>query len=134
VFELDYLPWDVGGRQVSERKRVTLDAGSHFNRFANVYSGDGAAELAWATGIKKAAGADVRIDRERGVLRTWEAFKEPNGHLGAPSSATRPASMPPPRQTVTPFDRRTRVGQTVVPAGSAWDKGGDVSESPTGTA
>jgi pectinesterase len=129
VFELDYLPWDVGGRQVSERKRVTLDAGSHFNRFANVYSGDGAAELAWATGIKKAAGADVRIDRERGVLRTWEAFKEPNGHLGC-AIVGDPARI----DAAAEADGnvlligRTRVGQTVVyHAGSAWDKGGDVS-------
>jgi len=129
VFELDYLPWDVGGRQVSERKRVALDAGSHFNRFESLYSGDGAAELAWAAGIKKAAGADVRIDRERGVLRTWEAFKEPNGHLGC-AVVVDPAHL----EAVAEAEGnvlligKTRAGQRVVyHAGSGWDKGGDVA-------
>ena len=33
AFELTYAPWDVGGRMVSEVKRVTLDAGQNFDRF-----------------------------------------------------------------------------------------------------
>ena len=129
VFELDYLPWDVGAGRVAETKRVTLDAGSHFNRIESVYSGDAAAGLAWAAGIKKAAGADVRVDRERGVLRTWEAFKEPNGHLGCAVvvDPSRIAAAAEADGNVLLVGKIT-VGQTVMyHAGSAWDKGGDVS-------
>ena len=38
--------------------------------------------MTWAAGIKKAKGAEVRVEREQGTLRTWEALKEPNGNLG----------------------------------------------------
>jgi pectinesterase len=129
VFELDYLAWDVGRGQVSETKRVTLDAGSHFNRFESIYRGDVQAELMWAAGIKKAAGADVRVDRARGVLRTWEAFKEPNGHLGC-ALVVDPARI----DAAAEADGnvllvgKARPGERVVyHAGSAWDRGGDVA-------
>ena len=37
IFELTYAPWDVNGREVSEVKRVTLDAGQNLNRFESSY-------------------------------------------------------------------------------------------------
>jgi pectinesterase len=128
VFELQYAPWEAGGVRVSERKRVTLDAGSHFNRFESVYSVDGAAEVAWAAGIKRAKGADVRVQREQGTLRTWEALQEPNGSLGC-AVVVDPARI----ESVAEADGnvlligKTKAGQPVVyHAGSGWDKGGDV--------
>jgi Domain of unknown function (DUF4861) len=129
VFELQYEPWEAGGVRVSERKRVTLDAGSHFNRFESVYSVEGAAEVAWAAGIKRAKGADVRVQRERGTLRTWEALPEPNGSLGC-AIVVDPARI----ESVGEADGnilvigRIKAGEPVVyHAGSGWDKGGDVS-------
>jgi unsaturated rhamnogalacturonyl hydrolase len=128
VFELRYEPWDTGGVRVSERKRVTLDAGSHFNRIESIYSVDGVDEVTWATGIKKAKGAEVRIEREKGTLRTWEALKEPNGNLGC-AVVLDPGRL----DSVAEADGnvllvgRTKPGQPVVyHAGSGWDKGGDV--------
>jgi hypothetical protein len=129
VFELQYAPWDAGGVRVSERRRVTLDAGSHFNRFESVYSVDGGAGVAWAAGIKRAKGADVRVQREQGTLRTWEALQEPNGSLGC-AVVVDPARI----ESVAEADGnvllvgQTKAGQPVVyHAGSGWDKGGDVS-------
>jgi pectinesterase len=131
VFELQYAPWEAGGVRVSERKRVTLDAGSHFNRFESVYSWEGAAEVAWAAGIKRAKGADVRVQREEGILRTWEALQEPNGNLGC-AVVVDPARI----ESVTEAEGnvlligKTKAGQPVVyHAGSGWDKGGDVPGS-----
>lgn len=131
VFELQYAPWEAGGVRVSERKRVTLDAGSHFNRFESFYSVDSAAEVTWAVGIKKAKGAEVRAQREQGILRTWEALQEPNGNLGC-AVIVDPAR-------VDAFAEaegnilvvgNTKAGQPVVYyAGSGWDKGGDVAGS-----
>ena len=37
VFELGYAPWDAGGVKVSETKRITLDAGSNFDRVDSTY-------------------------------------------------------------------------------------------------
>ena len=129
VFELRYEPWDAGGVRVSETKRVTLDAGSHFNRFESVYSVDGAAEVAWAAGIKRAKGADLRAAREKGTLRTWEALKEPNGSLGC-AIVVDPSRIDSVREAEGNIlvIGRTPAGQPVVYyAGSGWDKGGDVA-------
>jgi hypothetical protein len=128
VFELRYEPWDAGGVRVSERKRITLDAGSHFNRIESFYSVDGADEVTWATGIKRAKGAEVRIEREKGTLRTWEALTKPNGNLGCAVAvdAGRLDSVAEAEGNVLLLGR-TRPGQPVVyHAGSGWDKGGDV--------
>ena len=38
VFEMDYGPFDAGGVEVSERKRVTIDAGRHLFRQESTYS------------------------------------------------------------------------------------------------
>jgi len=71
VFELDYPVWDALPN-VREKKRVTLDAGSHFNRFESVYTGVDGATVAWAAGARKAKDAQSATDRERGFARTWE--------------------------------------------------------------
>ena len=129
VFELQYEPWDAAGVRVTERKRVTLDAGSHFNRIESIFSVDGADEVTWAAGIKKAKGAEVRVEREQGTLRTWEALKEPNGNLGC-AVVVDPGRL----DSVGEADGNvllvghTKAGQPVVyHAGSGWDKGGDIS-------
>ncbi len=128
VFELQYAPWEAGGVRVSERKRVTLDAGSHFNRFESIYSLDGVGEVMWAAGIKRAKGADVVVRREQGTLRTWEALQASNGNLGC-AVVVDPARI----ESVAEADGnllligKTKAGQPVVyHAGSGWDKGGDV--------
>jgi hypothetical protein len=129
VFELQYEPWEAGGVRVSERKRVTLDAGSHFNRFESVYSVEGAAEVAWAAGIKRAKGADVRVQREEGILRTWEPLPEPNGSLGCAVvvDPARVKSIGDAAGTILVIGQ-TEAGRPVVyHAGSGWDKGGDIS-------
>src|SRR5262249_36323603 len=68
IFELTYLPWEAGGVSVSEKKRITLDAGAHLNRFESVYTVEGgpatngAVVPSWAAGIKKATGSVVRAE------------------------------------------------------------------------
>jgi pectinesterase len=128
VFELGYLPWDApAGRKVSERKRVTLDAGTNLNRFESFYTAEGGGELTWAAGIKKAAGAEVRIAREQGIVRTWEPIRDANGHLGC-------AILVDPEALVEVVESagnvlvvaRSPAGSPArYWAGSAWDRSGD---------
>lgn len=73
VFELYYPDF-------KETKRITLDAGQNFNRFESRY--ENAADVTYAAGIKKVAAANVRVDRENGVLRTWEPVKDNAGEFG----------------------------------------------------
>jgi hypothetical protein len=72
VFEVVYPEWEKPGLKATEVKRVTLDAGSHFNRFLSFYTVEGDGPVTWATGIRKAEGVVPRVDRERGIIRTWE--------------------------------------------------------------
>ena len=69
VFELVYPLWEKGVK-ASERKRVTLDAGSPFNRFESWFTLEGAPEIRWAAGIRLAEGVVPRVERERGIVRT----------------------------------------------------------------
>ena len=44
-FEMQYAPWQAGGRTVTESKRIALDAGSHLNRIVSTLRFDGDAPL-----------------------------------------------------------------------------------------
>jgi hypothetical protein len=129
VFELRYEPWDAGGARVSETKRITLDAGSYFNRIESTFSSDSPAAVTWAAGIKRAKEADVRILREQGIVRTWEPLKEPNGHLGC-ALVIEPASLDSVREAdgnVLFVGSMKTPNPVVYHAGSAWDKAGEVA-------
>jgi len=130
VFELVYPEWEAGVKAV-ERKRVTLDAGSHFNRFESAYTVASAAPSApvrWAAGVRKAEGASVRVERARGLLRTWEYQGRygDGGHLGC-------AVVMEPSQVVDATEAEgsqllvasTPAGQRATYyAGSGWDRSG----------
>jgi unsaturated rhamnogalacturonyl hydrolase len=127
VFEVSYPEWETPGLKVTEVKRVTLDAGSHFNRFESLYTTDG--DVTWAAGIREAKGVVPRVDRERGVVRTWEHLTNygDNGWLGC-GLVVEPAAI---------VDVREEAGNQLVVArtpkgrpatwhaGSGWDRGGD---------
>jgi hypothetical protein len=82
LFELTYDAWDAAGVKVSERKRVSLDAGQNLDRFESRYTVEGsAASLAHAIGIRKLKATEARAGGDRGILRTWEPVKE-GGELG----------------------------------------------------
>ena len=126
VFDLVYAAWDAAGKSISEVKRVTLDAGSHLNRFESAYSSpSGITDLAWAAGIRKVAGSSVRREAAEGWLRTWEPFKDGNGSLGCAVLAD-PASV----ERFAEADGNTLVvskpgAQARTWAGFGWDRSGD---------
>ena len=82
LFELTYETWTAGGVRVSERKRVSLDAGHNLDRFESRYTIDGnAAELMHAVGIRKLKITQMKPSPERGIMRTWEPVRE-GGEMG----------------------------------------------------
>ncbi len=129
VFELTYEPWEVGSIMVRETKRVTLDAGSHFNRFESFYQTESGAPLPetvlYAMGIRKEKGADVRVDPKSGLIRQWQALASfgDDGSLGCA------AMVDPARLAETPeIDGNLLIGyRGPAPyyAGTGWDRGGD---------
>lgn len=129
VFELTYEAWDAGGTKVSEVKRVTLDAGSRFNRFESVYSVEGPGPVAHAAGLKRAAGAAVRVEKAAGTIRSWEPVKKgENGNLGL-ALVVDPSSL---AEVVEAEGNILAVGKPPAPrpavhwAGSAWDRSGEL--------
>ena len=83
LFELTYETWTAGGARVSEKKRISLDAGQNLDRFESRYTIEGnAANLAHAVGIRKLKGTVMQCSREGGWMRTWEDVKEGNSQLG----------------------------------------------------
>ncbi len=131
VFEVDYPVWQSPG--VKETKRVTLDAGQNLARFESRYTVDGSSgPVAWAAGIRKAEGASLRIDRERGFARTWEHLTRygENGWLGCA------VVMDPAQITETAEDKTSHLLVARTPAGtpathyagSGWDRSGDFKD------
>lgn len=86
MFELDYEPYDVNGVSVAEVKRVTLDAGQHFNCFQSRYQPftkpGQAVTLVTAIGLKKTAGETVVADPTSGWLAKWEPIEKKAGQQG----------------------------------------------------
>jgi pectinesterase len=129
MFELVYDPWDAGGQKLSETKRITLDAGQRLNRFESRYSVPAPRVLQQAIGIKKAAGADVSVRKEAGVMRTWEAFAGNNGNVGCGVIADprEVADAPELDGNVLLVTRVAAGTPAVYWAGSAWDRGGAIA-------
>lgn len=133
VFELSYAPWNVNGQSVTEVKRITLDAGHHFNRFETRYRSAAPLPTQHAIGIKKAAGAGVVVDasREAGWMTSWEPIRGDNGHLALAVIVADPTTV----AEVTEDELNRLIvaslpkdGPAVYYAGSAWDKAGLVAD------
>lgn len=82
LFELTYESWNAGGVKVSEKKRVSLDAGQNLDRYESRYTIDGsAANLAHAVGLRKLKTTQIKAITDKDILRAWEPVKE-GGELG----------------------------------------------------
>jgi hypothetical protein len=82
LFELTYDVWDAAGVKVSEKKRVSLDAGQNLDRFESHYTIEGnAANLAHAAGIRRLKTTVREPGSDGSILTTWEPVKE-GGDLG----------------------------------------------------
>jgi hypothetical protein len=130
IFELSYPLWDTAGIKASERKRVTLDAGSNLVRFESAYTVEAPPGWSWASGIRKAGDAQVRVARELGIVRTWEALKNygDNGQLGC-GIVVDPARV---ADVVEADGNVLVVGKPATPgtyyAGSGWNRSGDFAD------
>jgi hypothetical protein len=83
VFELGYAPFEAGPNlKVTETKRITLDAGTNFNRLASTFKVEGGGaklDVGVGIGIGKHPSSDLKTDKT--WMRTWEAVKDDNSSL-----------------------------------------------------
>jgi hypothetical protein len=128
LFELTYDAWTAAGVRVTEKKRISLDAGENLDRFESRYSFQGnPAALAHASGIRKWKDSQLRTDRAQSILRTWESVESGVGKLGQGVIAD-PASI----ADFTQDDRNFLVIAKIDPArpsvyyaGFGWTESGD---------
>lgn len=128
LFELTYDAWDAGGVKVTETKRVTLDAGSNFNRFESVFRTDSGGALPslmlGAAGIRKEKAADLRVDAKAGVIRQWQALTAfgNDGFMGC-------AVVVEPGRVAATMELEGNVLLSFRPgpyySGTGWDRSGD---------
>jgi hypothetical protein len=125
LFELVYDGFDVNGTPVSEVKRISLDAGSQFDRFQSSYQPRTATTLTSGIGLKKVAGEVSEFNATRGWLAKWEPVEKNAGQQGL-------AIIVPPAQVERQAqDQRNLLLLAKAPnntvsywAGFAWDKAG----------
>jgi len=133
VFEVTYPAWDRPELEVTEVKRVTLDAGSQLNRFESFYTMKGDGPISWAAGIRKPEGVVPRVDRERGIVRTWEHLTRygENGWLGC-GVVVDPAALADVTEQAgnqLAVMRTPRGRPASWWAGSGWDGSGDLKDA-----
>jgi hypothetical protein len=83
IFELGFDAWDAGGRQVSEVKRFTVDAGHYLYQVDSTFTFSGAAGLTAAVGLNKTPAykerePSVALERlaKDGALIQWVTQKD----------------------------------------------------------
>jgi unsaturated rhamnogalacturonyl hydrolase len=84
TFELNFIAWDVNGQQVTETKRISLDAGSNVNKIINYYHFKNGS-LPIAAGVTKHAGdGSIKIDNIHNYVSYWDKAdgKIDNGMIG----------------------------------------------------
>ena len=135
VFELSYAPWDAGGARVAEVKRVTLDAGSRFNRFESTFTRKDRNALSVGVGIAKHPGSLLKVDVKPANQTPWMAVWEPldggkSGHLGcavvlSPGSKAETQATDSDYLLVTPA---SAGGTGVYYVGTAWDRASGLAD------
>lgn len=77
MFELSYEPWAAGGVKVSETKRISLDAGTHFNRMQSIFTFDGPDSITVGVGLNEHTDFHVLSSIKDGWMGVWDQADRP---------------------------------------------------------
>lgn len=130
TFELGYDAWDVAGKSVKVTKTISLDAGSHMNKVAAVYtySGD---ELPVVVGIvKRKEAGTILMDEQQGILGYWEPQHGADGTTGVGTIVTgEKLMMDTDKQHLLTHTVAKNNQAVVYYNGSAWSKGNEITSA-----
>ncbi|HZI33813.1 MAG TPA: DUF4861 family protein, partial [Candidatus Binatia bacterium] len=82
LFELDYAPFEVAGKKVSEVVRVSLDAGRQLDHYQVFYKPEEGMTPAPAVGLKKVKGEQKEFDSATASMVIWEPMEKNLGMQG----------------------------------------------------
>ena len=131
LFELDYAPFAVAGRMVTETKRILLDAGRQLDRVESRYTTAGAGgPLVAGIGLKKAAGEEKVYEAAAGWLALGQPAEKKQGWQGLalladPRALAGEAEDALNHLLLLPASPEGRV---VYQAGFAWDRAGRIAD------
>lgn len=132
IVELTYEPWDAGGVQVAEVKRIQMDAGQNLFRSASTYTA-AVGDLVVAAGVVKRPGlvGTTSRDQDWAWLSTWGPVERAGGGHGQLGTGLliRNDAVLETRETDDHYLMLTRVqsGEPVVfYAGAGWTAGGEI--------
>jgi hypothetical protein len=139
VFELTYDPIDVDGIQVTEVKRVTLDAGQNLNHYESTFTTDKPdPDLTIAAGAMEPTDRSFTkaMHKDEGWMTVWDAgdaspLAKDNGHVGI-SVVVDPTSLKDMVEAEDHLLALTKASSgTPVSfwSGAGWDKSGDFANS-----
>lgn len=126
MFELEYAPYEVNVAQLTEVKRVTLDAGSQFDFYQSRWKLNELGELSTAAGLKKAKGEQLM--KGDTWLAKWEPMEKKAGNQGLavivpPGTMDQALESGPDHLVVM----KPAKGEAKWWAGFCWDKAGEIT-------
>ena len=89
-FELTYAPWNANGIEVTETKRITLDAGSHLNKIQSTFTFAGGGNIDAAAGVAVHPDAKFEELSEGRILSVWDTPQDPSADRIATGMITTP--------------------------------------------
>jgi hypothetical protein len=128
VFELTYEPWKLGDRTSGEKKRISLDLGSNFNRIESSFDNDvNDAEL--VVGIVNCAlGGHEVFGEDKTWLSYWHNPDAANGSIGCavilPKDVAKNESASANNHNLL-FGKLNSSNSIAYYAGACWSKGAD---------
>ncbi|HWO33864.1 MAG TPA: DUF4861 family protein [Candidatus Acidoferrum sp.] len=122
---MSYVPWQAGGKTVSETKRITLDAGSHLNKIVSTFTFEGDSFLELAGGIAIHEGGESTLPAGKSLAPVWDTPQNPSVGIIATGLASLPAeharTMTAANHALMLFQRHSGESFTYF-AGSGWSK------------
>ena len=131
TFQLDYDPWNVNGKMVSESKIISFDAGSQLSKIQTTYTFKEKDPLPVVVGIAEHKGnSTMLLDERTGIMGYWEPQHGKDGTLGIGSVFPQAIS----KMKVSDKHLLTIIDVNsdkpfVYYTGAAWDKAGIITSS-----
>ena len=127
VFELTYSPWQFNGHEISEVKRITLDAGSQLNQIEVTYYADGLDTIPVAIGIVKRNEKGMMVLNEKaGCMAYWEPASKKDGTTGVAILLPENTGMSIVENHLLAFAKAQNEKPLTYYQGACWDKAGEI--------
>lgn len=130
TFELGYDAWDVAGKSVKVTKTISLDAGSHMNRIAVLYTYTGDVLPVVVGIVKRKEPGTFLMDEQQGIAAYWEPQHGPDGTTGVATIVTGAVAKMGTDQThLLTYTAAANNQALVYYNGSAWSKGNEITNA-----